>query len=137
MFLRAPYNYSPDDVSIETGLQCKDPSLADQSQKDECDINTIVDRFGITGHLPESGVMPRYAVLEEVGDFQQYMGRQIAAEEAYNAMPSGLRRIVGSSYRDFLNFVDDPANHEKLVEFGLAVKRVDISDASAEKKPEA
>lgn len=127
MFLRSPYNYDQDMVSFETGVFCKDPSLADQSQKEECDINTIVDRFGITGHMPMNTALPRYAELEEVGDFQKYMGMQIEADAAYNRMPRGLRQIVGSSYRDFLMFCDDPANAEKLVEFGLAVKRVDVS----------
>ena len=31
-----------DEASVEAGLECKDDSLAVQSQKDEADINTIV-----------------------------------------------------------------------------------------------
>ena len=49
VFVRNPYNYDMDKVSNETGLECKDPSLAQQHMKDECDINTIVEQFRVTG----------------------------------------------------------------------------------------
>ena len=50
VFCRSEYNYDRDKVSEETGLNCKDLSLAKQSFADECDINNIVKRFGLTGH---------------------------------------------------------------------------------------
>lgn len=42
-----------------------DPSLADQSQAKETDINVIVGRYGISGQLPQSGAQPMY------GDFSR------------------------------------------------------------------
>ena len=54
IFLRTPYNYDLDAASNESGLACEEPSLAQQHYKDECDINTILQKFNITGLLPES-----------------------------------------------------------------------------------
>ena len=57
-FVRNPYNYDMAAVSQETGLKCQDPSLAQQHMKDECDINVIVERFGVTGQLPGAPLEP-------------------------------------------------------------------------------
>jgi len=46
MFIRSAFNYSVDDVSLESGLDCPDESLAIQSAEEESNINTIVRRFG-------------------------------------------------------------------------------------------
>ena len=62
VFLRDGYNYDTEEVSLSTGTDTSiDPdtgeeleSLTQQSFKDECDINEIVRRFGLTGQLPEN-----------------------------------------------------------------------------------
>ena len=67
MFFRTPYNYDRDAVSHETGLVCDDPSLAVQSDADDCDINVIVRRFGLTGTMPMSGRVPQYGAFIVTG----------------------------------------------------------------------
>ena len=50
-FMRTPYNYDTDEVSVDSGLVCPEPTLAQQQFKDEADINLILERFGRTGEL--------------------------------------------------------------------------------------
>ena len=52
-----------DEASVEAGLECKDDSLAVQSQRDEADINTIVRRFGLSGELRKVFVCRRMVIL--------------------------------------------------------------------------
>lgn len=43
-----------------------EPSLTDQSQARETDINVIVGRFGVSGQMPGTGANPMY------GDFSNF-----------------------------------------------------------------
>ena len=44
-------------------LECKDPSLAQQQFKDDVDINVLLERFKVTGVMPQGVVMPSYGVI--------------------------------------------------------------------------
>ena len=70
VFVRSPYNYDAELVSDETGLDCLDVSLTKQSFVEECDINTIVRRFGLTGELPDGVRAPTFGDFTEVVDFK-------------------------------------------------------------------
>ena len=92
-FLRAPGNYDPDVVSNETGLACDpDEGVTQQSFKEECDINVIVERFGLTGQLPENLRMPVSGDFTGITDFQTAM--QVVRERKRNSCV--FRRIFVS-----------------------------------------
>jgi len=46
VFVRNPYNYDMNKVSDETGLECKDPSLAQQHMKDESTLMLLSNDLG-------------------------------------------------------------------------------------------
>ena len=69
-FFRSPYNYDRDSVSRETGTACPEETLTQQQFKEECDINTILDRFGITGEVPTNVRQPISADFIEATDYQ-------------------------------------------------------------------
>lgn len=119
-FIRTPYNYSMEDVSRETGLQCDDESLAVQSERDDCDINTIVQRFGVTGTLPTGVRMPTYGDFVGVGNFREALDALQAAEESFMAMPAEVRRRFDNDPGAFVDFCSDPANIEEARSLGLA-----------------
>lgn len=52
--LRAPGNYDQDAASKEAQLICKEPTLTQQHQAGETDINLIVKRYLQTGSRPGS-----------------------------------------------------------------------------------
>ena len=87
VFVRSEYNYDRDKASDESGLRCDDLSLTKQSFAEECDINTIVRRFGISGELPQNVVMPTYQDFEGVFDFQTAMNAILQANESFMSMP--------------------------------------------------
>src|SRR5262249_43129650 len=73
-FLRNAFNYDTDEASWRGGLEC-DP-LEDRTQqqfKEECDINTIVRNFGVTGEMPQTTAAPMQGDFTEVTDYQSAM----------------------------------------------------------------
>lgn len=120
---RAYRHYDSDGVSDDTGLECRDPSLAVQSQRDEADINTIVRNFGITGKLPENVRVPSYGDFESVDDYRSAIHAIRDAEKSFMAMPADVRARFDNDPQLFLEFCVDPSNLEEMRKLGLAVPK--------------
>jgi phage internal scaffolding protein len=118
-FVRNPYNYDMALVSQETGLVCQDPSLAQQHMKDECDINIIVERFGVTGQLPVKAIEPSYGDFSGVSDYHTALNKIKAADEAFMALPAKLRAKFDHDPNALLNFLENEANKDEAIELGL------------------
>lgn len=118
-FVRNPYNYDMALASQETGLFCEDPSLAQQHMKDECDINIIVERFGVTGQLPVRAIEPSYGDFSGVSDYHTALNKIKAADEAFMALPAKLRAKFDHDPNALLNFLENEANKDEAIQLGL------------------
>lgn len=118
-FVRSPYNYDRDQASEDSGLECRDKSLAQQSMAEECDINTIVRRFGLTGQLPSSLVLPQYVDYSNVVDFHSAMNAVARAGEAFDSLPADMRARFHNSPQEFLEFCADDKNRPEAIKLGL------------------
>jgi phage internal scaffolding protein len=118
-FIRNPYNYDKDEVSNETGLLCQDESLAQQHMKDECDINVIIERFGVTGELPNSPVSPRYGDFSEVTDYHTALNQINATMDDFMAMPAKLRVRFDHDPVKLLEFLQNDQNRDEAIQLGL------------------
>jgi len=121
VFVRSPLNYDMFAASSESALVCSDPSLTQQQFAAESDINTIVDTFMKTGHLPDPVSMPQYVDYEGVFDFQSAMNVVRAADENFMRMDAKLRARFHNSPQEFLEFFADPVNTDEAIRLGLAV----------------
>ena len=119
-----------DAMSIETGLKCLDSSLTQQQFKEESDINTIVDRFMKTGHLPDPVSMPQYVDYEGVFDFQSAMNVVRQADENFMRMDAKVRSRFHNSPQEFLEFFANPDNMGEAVRLGLAVPQAKESPSA-------
>lgn len=127
-FLRTPYNYDRLAASDESAVDCSvEPSLAKQSFADECDINTIVRRFGLTGQLPSDVRAPVYQDFEEVFDFQSAMNAVRSAQESFLAMPAGVRARFGNDPQAFVEFCSDVGNRAEAEKLGLVVPKAPVA----------
>lgn len=130
MFLRASYNYDADAVSAAIGLDCSVDaetgeelkSMAQQQFKEECDINEIVRRFGLTGQLPENYSAPQSGDFTGITDFQTAMNAVVDAQERFMALPASIRAEFGNDPQKLIAFVDDEKNRDKAIEIGLIQK---------------
>lgn len=124
MFLRTPYNYDTMQASDETALRCDDPSLAQQHAKDECDINTIVRRFGLTGELPSGVRMPQYGDFTGVTDYHSALNAVIAAQDSFSQLPADVRSRFNNDPAAFVDFCMNEENRAEAEKLGLVAPRV-------------
>ncbi len=122
LFLRTPYNYDTDAASNESGLACEEPSLAQQHYQEECDINVILQKFSITGILPEAPLSPRYGDFTGIGDYHTAMNRVFAAQKEFEALPAQIRARFDNDPAKLIEFLDDKANRPEAEELGLIEK---------------
>lgn len=118
-YLRTAYNYDIDEASKETGLACPEETMAQQHFKEECDINTIVERFGITGELPQNVRVPLPDEFIGAMDYQQAMNAIIDGQNAFAQMPANVRARFQNDPQEFLQFVHDPENRAEAERLGI------------------
>ena len=119
VFVRNPYNYDMALASEESGLVCKDPSLAQQHMKDECDINVLVERFGVTGQMPVTTIEPSYGDFSGVIDYHSALNAIRASEEAFMGLPAKLRAKFDHDPNALLQFLQNDANRDEAIMLGL------------------
>lgn len=122
-FLRSSFNYDTDAASRESGLRCSDVTLAKQSFQEECDINVIVRRFGLTGQLPTGVRAPTYGDFSDVVDFHTAMNAVAQAGEAFDRMPAEIRARFHNSPQEFVEFCSQESNREEASKLGLVVPK--------------
>lgn len=118
-FIRTQYNYNRDAVSLECGHANDEPTMTQQQFKDECDINTILERFGVTGELPTLIRQPLTEDFVEAFDFQTSMNAIREATNAFNEMPAKVRARFGNDPAEFIKFFEDPENEAEARKLGL------------------
>lgn len=137
VFIRTAHNYDRDSVSLETGLHCADPSLAVQSEKDECDINTIVRRFGLTGQLPQGVRAPTYGDFHGISDFHEAANAIAESYEAFEQMPADVRTRFDNDPGKFVDFCSDESNRSEAIKLGLVFDSVPDASVTSTEAPSA
>lgn len=128
LVVRGAYAYDADSVSRETGLAIDDAeSVVQQQFAEECDINTIVKRFGITGELPNGVAMPLSGDFSGVTDFQTAMQLIRQAQESFYELPAEVRARFANNPADVIAFLDNPANRDEAIRLGLVAKPVEVT----------
>lgn len=121
-----PFNYDADQASLDSSLSCADsPSFTQQQFKEECDINHLVARFGLTGTMPQNPDVPAYQDFEDIFDFHTAQNAVTHARQQFEALPSRLRSRFNHSPQALLTFLADPANRDEAVALGLVKGPID------------
>lgn len=118
-FLRTANNYDRNAASKKSGLATPEPTRAQQQFKEECDINTIVQRFGLTGELPQNFKPPLVEDFDQVMDYQSALNAVIAADRAFMEIPAATRQRFNNNPQQLLEFLDNPANTDEARKLGL------------------
>lgn len=127
VFIRNAYNYNLDKASLDSGLSCPEPTMAVQDSAADCDINTIVRRFGITGEMPTGVRLPTYGDFTGVSDYQTALTIINESLEAFMAFPADFRARFENDPQQFLEFVENDANRAEAEKLGLVLPKADIS----------
>jgi len=124
--LRIVDAYDSDALSDSTGLDCRDESRTHQEFKAECDINTIIDRFGIGENPIEAQKWVSNVDIAEAPDnYMDVMNQLNKARDQFMLLPAKVRSQFDNDPGHFVNFVSDPANQDQMIMMGLATRRPD------------
>jgi len=132
MHVRNPYNYDVDKASRDSSLICNSPSRAQQQFKSECDINVILDRFNVTGQLPVSSIQPTFGDFSGVFDYQSAANAVIAANAAFESLPSKIRKRFENNPQLFVEFCSDESNRDEMIALGLIDRPVNKEESPTE-----
>lgn len=130
-FVRSPYNYDRDQASRESGLECKDKSLARQEFAEESNINYIADRYGLTGEMPQVLRLPAYGDFTGIFDFQSAQNQVRQAMEGFMTLPAKLRARFHNNPQELLEFLGDPENRPEAERLGLVNKPSEATTMAA------
>lgn len=106
-------------------LECHDPSLAQQSFKDDADINVMLEKFKVTGVMPQGVVMPTYGDFDGVSDYRTAVDALKKASDAFMDMPANVRKRFDNDPQKFLEFCADEKNRDEAIRLGLVPKPVE------------
>lgn len=98
-------------------------SKTDQSFKEDCDVNLILKRFMKTGQQlpPITGI---YADVSEVPNLDTALTQLNQAQNAFDSLPSDVRRRFGNSPVELVNFLKNPDHYDEGVKLGLLKPRI-------------
>lgn len=104
------------------------PSRTKQSFRDECDVNLIMKRFKKICNADfldkyNGYVGGQFGDFSEVTDYRSAIDQVRQAEAVFGALPAIVRRRFDNDPAMFLDFCQNPANADELVELGLATRR--------------
>lgn len=99
-------------------------SLTKQEFKDECCIENIMNQYKQTGQITHGNKQPpTYDDFSNVVTYQEAQNITIQANEAFMALPSGIRNQFHNDPGAFLDFATNEDNHDQMVTMGLATAK--------------
>jgi len=104
-------------VGLDTGSE----SMTEQCHADECNINNILRRYDKTGMLTHvNNAIADYGDFSEVNEYKTSLNKIIQAQEAFENLPSAVRKKFGFDPGNYLEFVTNSENKEEMIKLGLA-----------------
>lgn len=125
--------YSP---PIRHQKSFKKKSLTKASMQAECDINQIMAKYQKSGLIeaPQKA-NGQYGDFTGIGSYQDALNQVIAAQDAFDALPSSLRKRFQNDPAELLAFLDDEGNLGEARELGL-IPPEPVEDPAPEASPE-
>lgn len=121
--LRIVDKYDVMEATDECALICYGESMTHQEFKEECDINTIIERFGIG----ENPIEPQKWVTDldianAPDNYMDVMNQLNAARDQFMSLPAKVRSQFDNDPAKFVSFVSDANNIEEMIRMGLATR---------------
>lgn len=129
---RSANAYDTNLVSDQTALDDFEPTLTVQAEKDNCDINVILERFGQGVPPPMITVPPADVEWNDALDFQSSMNLIVQAREAFMEVPAKIRARFHNDPQEYLEFIYNDDNYDEAVKLGIIPKPVESEGSVVE-----
>lgn len=101
------------------------PSLTQQHMKQECDVNSILERYRKTGSITHIRHTPgMYGDFTTFQDFKTNLDTVRDAFTAFEALPAHIRKRFGNDPTNLIEFISNDKNYEEAKSLGLVVTAV-------------
>lgn len=128
--------YNIDDThSAKYGTTCPEPTLTQQADRHETDINYIMKRYEKTGQLPAPRTPGIYGDFTGASDYRTTLDQLTAAQDTFMALPANTRKYFNNNPAELLEFVNNKANREKAIELGLIDKPIPATTTEPAQQP--
>lgn len=110
---------------VDCGFVANDPDRgrAQQSMKDECDINKLIAKYADEDMVVHVNTRtPQYLDVSDVGDYQTAVNRVTRVAEFFQGLTAKVRNRFQNDPAEFLDFMSNPDNRDEAVELGLVPK---------------
>lgn len=102
----------------KTAITFSGKGLTRQSEKDDCDINKILDRYVETGVISGMGQPQKFGYASELS-YTESMQIVADAQSQFEQLPSEIRTRFENKPEKFLAFVENEENRPEMAEMGL------------------
>lgn len=108
-------------MGLKDKIDCsKDEVLTQQSAKDECDINKIVERAKRGAEIPFRDREPIYGDFTQIPtDLRQCLVEVKKAETAFMSLDAHVRARFSNDPVLLLDFLNNPQNRDEAIKLGL------------------
>jgi len=108
----------------ETKVQSinNEPTRTDQTQKDMCNINNIMKKYGKNiNNVPplQRGMTGDFSELPSYIDALNTIN---TARNSFDALPAVARKRFNNDPQEMIEFLKDPSNTNEAIKLGLAIK---------------
>ena len=110
-------------------LKCTLPSKTEQCHREDCDINTIINRYKKTGVLGDSASQVRDMVFGDFSSMPDRLTSEIAVAEAkenFMKLPLNVRSHFDHDMGKLLKALNDPAQIPTLENLGIVKKAAPV-----------
>lgn len=97
-------------------------TLVQQQFKNECDINHLMKKYREAGLVPQIPKAPYYGDFTNIPDYQEALNVVNEANTLFMSMSAAVRKEFDNDPARFLEFCQDPANADRMMELGLREK---------------
>lgn len=101
-------------------IDCSQDGMTQQNFKEQCNINTIVEkarRTGLLNHL--NNRVPQYADVSNIPSYQEALAVVIQAENAFLSLDARTRERFANDPEKMVEFLQDEDNYDEAVKLGL------------------
>lgn len=106
------------DYKKVSGFHFQKPSLTDQTQAYQCDINNVVK--GLTLY-PQTAKEPQFGHEFDPSFYEKALNTVASAKSEFEKLPAVIRREFDNDPKKFISFIDNPSeeNAKKGIKLGI------------------
>jgi len=115
-------HYSP---QLRVSFETKGESLTEQQFAEESQIINKIRKYDSQGFFDSINSNPaQYNDFTQVRDLADAIDQIEQAKDAFQTIPSDVRKKFNNSPSEFFNFASNESNYDELVKLGLATAKI-------------